>query len=110
MELQELKDSARTRVVSSISNQNVSIKRERDDEDDDYNQDQDTSSSHARASKGGRIGSTATANEMHAEEYNTETLMGELLCEKEQHIQEKQKNMKLLTQLRDARKKLGRAL
>ena len=103
VELQELKDSARV----SISN----VKRESDDEDDDH-QDQDNSPSHAWASKRSRSGSTAsasattTANELHAVEDNAETLMEELLCEKEQHIQEKQKNIKLLIQLRDVRKKI----
>ncbi len=100
-EVQELKDSTRGRSVANA-------KRERDVEDDD---DQDNSSSHARSSKRSRIG--PTANEMHAEEDDVETVMEALLQEKqqhihekEQHVHEKKKNMKLMMELREVRKKL----
>ena len=100
-EVQELKDSTRERSVANA-------KRERDVEDDD---DQNNSSSHARSSKRSRIG--PTANEMHAEEDDVETVMEALLQEKQQHIHEKQqhvhekeKNMKLMMELREVRKKL----
>jgi len=50
----------------------------RDVEDND-DQDQDDSSSHAQASKRSRIGSTA--NEMHVEEDDAETVIQDLLHE-----------------------------
>jgi len=101
-ELQGIEDSTRV----SISN----VKRERNNDDDDG----DDLASQSRSAKRSRMG--ATANEIHFQEDDVETVMEALLQEKQQHVHEKQqhvnekqKNIKLMMQLREIGKKLQSA-
>ena len=131
VELQQLKDSSHVSNISNVKRERdgeddggdqdqydeathlreesvPNVKRDRDEVyDGDLSQDHDQNdeSSHSQASKRSRIGSTA--HDMDAVEDDAETLMEELLREKEQHVHEKQKNIKLMKQLSETRKMLG---